>query len=92
MWTIQFTFIAIIVLSGEKILLHLRQQSKATVSAHLYLVGFLPSLLLHGYTEAYRRYLNCYDIAVVPLVIAVASTCVNFALTFQNVFDDEDGV
>lgn len=85
-WTFMFAIMTVFVFYSDKILQALGQQPIAIEITHFYLVRSLPGLLLAGYTDAYRHYLNCYDYTIVPLLIQFVALGVNMALSQTDHF------
>lgn len=57
----------------DTILLALGQTKTASELAKRYVVTFTPGLVLYGYTEAHRRYLNAHNYIVMPFVVMMIS-------------------
>lgn len=74
MLTLAYIPIVLILLQCERILLALGQDAEAAKYCQEYMIAFLPGLVILGYTDIHRRYLNSLGRNTVPLVALAVGT------------------
>ena len=79
-------------MQSESILLALGQDKEAAKYCQEYMWAFLPGLVLLGYADMHRRFLNSIGRNTIPLIALVVGTCMHYFLSKYLVIDLELGI